>query len=88
MGSHPSDKVPKLTKYYFAIINSAPSNDRGEHWIMTARVEKIYYFADSMGRKITTYSFLPKKNGEWFPEHYKKIIISVDFTKFIQHAKN
>ena len=61
MGSHPSDKVPQLTKHYFAIINSAPSNDRGEHWTLTARVDKIYYFADSMGRKITTYSFLTKK---------------------------
>ena len=29
MGSYPSDKVPQLTKYSFAIVNSAPSNDRG-----------------------------------------------------------
>ena len=33
MGSYPSDKVPQLTNYSFAIINSAPSNDRGEHTI-------------------------------------------------------
>ena len=30
MGSYPSDKVPRLTKYSFAIVNSAPSNDREE----------------------------------------------------------
>ena len=36
MGSYPSDTVPQLTKDSFAIINSAPSNDRGEHWIMIA----------------------------------------------------
>ena len=40
MGSYPSDTVPQLTKYSFAIINSAPSNDRGEHWIMIARMNK------------------------------------------------
>ena len=49
MGSCPSDKVPQLTKYSFAIVNSAPSNERGEHWIMIARVDKTYFFADSLG---------------------------------------
>ena len=42
MGSYPSDTVPQLTKYSFAIINSDPSNDRGEHWIMIARLDKSY----------------------------------------------
>ena len=42
MGSYPSDKVPQLTKYSFAIINSAPSNDRGEHWFIIARIDKTY----------------------------------------------
>ena len=40
MGSYSSDKIPQLTKYSFAIINSAPSNDRGEHWIKIARSKK------------------------------------------------
>ena len=62
MGSYPSDKVPQLTKYSFAIINSASSNDRGEHWIMIARLNKTYYFADSLVRKRTAYSFLTKKS--------------------------
>ena len=51
MGSYPSDKVPRLKKYSFAIINSAPSNDRGEHWIMIARLDKTYYFADCLVQK-------------------------------------
>ena len=38
MESYPSDKVHQLTKNSFAIINSAPSNDRGEHWILIARL--------------------------------------------------
>ena len=61
MGSYPSDQVPQLPKYSFAIINSAPSNDRGEHWIMIARLDKTYCCADSLGRKRTIYSFLTKK---------------------------
>ena len=60
MGSYPSDKVPQLTKYSFAIINSAPSNDRGEHWIMIARLNKTYYFADSLGQKEQLVPFLQK----------------------------
>ena len=62
MRSYPSDNVPRLTKYSFAIVNSAPSNDRGEHWIMIARLDKTYFFADSLGRKRTIYSVLTNKN--------------------------
>ena len=51
MGSYPSDTVPQLTKHSFAIINSAPSNGRGEHRIMIARLDDSYYFADSLSRK-------------------------------------
>ena len=61
MGSYHSDTVPQLTKYSFAIINSAPINDIGEHWIMIARLDKSYYFADSFGRKRSTYPFLTEK---------------------------
>ena len=61
MESYPSDKVPQLTKYSFAIVNSAQSNDRGEHWIMIAHLDKSYYFADSLGRKRSILSFLTKK---------------------------
>ena len=51
MGLYPSDKVPQLTKYSFVVINSAPNNDRGKHWIMTARMDKTYYFLESLDKK-------------------------------------
>ena len=41
MGSYPSDTVPQLTKYFFAKIYSAPSNDRGEHWIDWIKVTTL-----------------------------------------------
>ena len=72
MGSYTSDTVPQLTKYSFAIINSAPSNDRGEHWIMIARMDKSYYFADSLGRKRPTYPFLAKKYRRMVPRKLQK----------------
>ena len=61
MGSYPPDKVSQLTKYSFAFVNSAPSKNRGEHWIMIARMDIIYYFADFLGQKRKAYSFLTKK---------------------------
>ena len=85
MGLYPSDKVPQLTKYSFAITNSAPSTGRGEHWIMIARLDKNYYIADSLGRKRSFYPFLTKSIDKWFLKSYKKLIICVDFTQFIQH---
>ena len=45
------DEVPLSTKYSFAIDNSAPSNDGGENWIIIVRLDKTYFFADSLGRK-------------------------------------
>ena len=67
MGSYPSEKVLQRTKQFFANINSAPDNDRGENWIRIARLDKTYYFADSLGRKRTTYSFLTKKHWRIVP---------------------
>ena len=60
MGSYPADKIPQLTKHFFA-IQFSPSNDRGENWIMVARIDKNCYSADSLGRRRSTYSFLTKK---------------------------
>ena len=42
-GYYSFDKVPQLKKHSFAIVYSAPSNDRGEHYIMTARLDKTYF---------------------------------------------
>ena len=61
MGSYHSDKVPQLTKFSFAIVNSAPSKDGAEHWIMIARMDENYYFVDSLDRKRTAHSFPTKK---------------------------
>ena len=58
MGSYNSDKVPQLTNYSFAVSNSAPGNDGGEHWIMIARLGETHYFAVSLGQKRTAYSLL------------------------------
>ena len=37
----PNGKTPQQPKCSFAIINSAPSNDRGEHWVIIARLDKL-----------------------------------------------
>ena len=72
MGSSPADTVPQLTKNSFAIINSAPSNERGEHWIMIARLDKNYYFADSLRKKKSTYLFLTKNYRQMVPRKLQK----------------
>ena len=56
-GSCPSDRAPRLKKYTFAITNSAPSNDRGEHWIMIARLDTTHYFTHSLGENVSTIPF-------------------------------
>ena len=61
-GSLPSDDVPTLDNDTFAIINTPPSNMRGEHWIMIANFRHELYFADSLGRP----SFLKR--------HYKQMM--------------
>ena len=85
MGSYPSDKVPQLTKYSFAIVNSAPSIDWGKHWIMIARLDEIYYFADSLGQKRTAYSFLTKNYRRMVPRKLQKTDNLCGFLQFIQH---
>ena len=72
MGSYPSDKVPQLTKYSFAITNSAPSTGRGERWIMTTRLDKNYYIADSLARERSIYPFLTKKYRRMVPQKPQK----------------
>ena len=52
---------------------------------MIARLDKRYYFGDSLGRKRSTYPFLTKSFDECFLESYKRLIIGMDFTRLIQH---
>ena len=61
IGSFPADCVPRLPTFSFAIINTSPSSEDGEHWIMIARLNRIYYYADSLARPIAKYKFLNKK---------------------------
>ena len=60
IGSFPADSVPRLPTFSFAIINTSPSTEAGEHWIMIARLNRTYYYADSLARPITKYKFLDK----------------------------
>ena len=64
LGSFPCDCVPTLDNDTFAIINTQPSNMKGEHWIMIANFRQELYSADSLGRK--GYSFLK--------QHYKQMM--------------
>ena len=61
IGSFPADFVPNLPKFTFAIINTSPSSEAGEHWIMIGRLNRNYYYADSLAQSITHYKFLNKK---------------------------
>ena len=61
IGSFPADFVPNLPKFTFAIINTSPSSEAGEHWIMIGCLNRNYYYADSLARSITHYKFLNKK---------------------------
>ena len=79
MGSYPSDTVPHLTKYSFANIDSALSKDRGQQWIMIARLEKSYYFADWLGRNRSTYPFLTKKYRRMVPRKLQKTVNLCEF---------
>ena len=59
--SFPADFVPKLPKFTFAIINTSPSSEVREHWIIIDRLNRNYYYADSLARLVTHYKFLNKK---------------------------
>ena len=65
-GSFPSDYVPTLDNYTFAIINTQPSTMQCEHWLIIANSRQILYFADSLGRKM--YSSLKQQYEQMMPE--------------------
>ena len=72
IGSFPADCVPRLPTFSFAIINTSPSSEAGEHWIMIARLNRTYYYADSLARPITKYEFLNKKNQKMIQQPVQK----------------
>ena len=53
IGSFPADFVPNLPKFVFAIFNTSPNSEVGEHWIMIGRLNRNYYYADSLARSVT-----------------------------------
>ena len=61
IGSFPADCIPSLPTLSFAIINTSPSSEAGERWIMIAQLNRTYYYADSLACPITKYTFLRKK---------------------------
>ena len=72
IGSFPADCVPRLPTFSFAIINTSPSSEAGEHWIMIARLNRTYYYADSSARPITKYKFLNKKYQKMIQQPVQK----------------
>ena len=64
IGSFPSDFVPNLPNYTFAIINTQPSNTPGEHWIMIGKIHHKLNFADSFGLSINNYPFLKQNYSQ------------------------
>ena len=65
LGSFPSGYLPTLDNDTFAIINTQPSNIRGEFWIVIANFRHELYFADSLGCE--GYSFFNN-------QHYKQMM--------------
>ena len=61
IGLFPTDFIPNLLKFSFAIINTASSEKVDGHWIMISRLNRNYYDAGSLARSITHYKFLGKK---------------------------
>ena len=85
IGSFPADCVARLPTFSFAIINTSPSSEAGEHWTMIARLNRTYYYADSLARPITNYKFLNKKYQKLMQQPIQRTIICVDFTQYLQH---
>ena len=73
-GSFPADFVPNLPKFSFAIINTSPSSEVGEHWIKIGRLNRNYYYADSLARSVTHYKFLNKKYQKMIHRPLQKLL--------------
>ena len=85
IGSFPADFIPNLPKFSFANINIASSKKVGEHWILIVRLNRNYYYADSLARSVTHYKFLGKKYQKKYIDHFRRCKICVDSTQFLQH---
>ena len=57
-GCFASNKIPKIQKNKFIILNTHPAEKQGEHWTVLFRENGgLYEFFDSLGQHPKTYSF-------------------------------
>ena len=76
IGSFPTDFVLNLPKFSFAIFNNSPSSEVCEHWIMIGRLNRKYFYADSLARSVTHYKLLnkiSKNDTQTTPENAKLV---------------
>ena len=58
LGAFPYDKLPEIAVADFSIVvNTAPSNQAGTHWLALLYKSKKWYFLDSYGRTLTDDTF-------------------------------
>ena len=73
IGSFSAHFVPNLPKFSFTIINTSPCSEVGEHWIMIGRLNRNYYYADSLARSVKHYKFLDKKHQKMINRPLQKM---------------
>ena len=56
-GSFLAKCIQSLPTFRFAVINTSPSSEMGEHWIMIERLNRTYYYVYSLARPITPCKF-------------------------------
>ena len=75
LGVFSSDTFPEIIKDdHFLILNSAPSNENGEHWLLLAQKDRFLFFYDSFGRDM----------GSAFPHIYERVRLQGRTTSLMQ----
>ena len=58
LGAFPYDELPeKPVEDFSIVVNTAPSNQAGSHWLALLYKSKRWYFLDSYGRTLTDDTF-------------------------------
>ena len=58
LGAFPYDDLPeKPVEDFSIVVNTAPSNQAGTHWLALLYKSKKWYFLDSYGRTLTDDTF-------------------------------
>lgn len=56
LGSFAADQVPwPLPKNKFIIVNTEPSSETGQHWVLLANKDGKIYYGDSLGQPLHDY---------------------------------